>query len=68
MPICLDFELCYLFLQINNHSGPAVVMVTLVTDEKNPRTHAHELMGKHCQNGICVVNVHESPGPDSVVT
>ena len=32
-------------------------MVSLVTDEQVPRPHAHELVGKNCKNGICVVEM-----------
>ncbi len=32
-------------------------MVSLVTDEQVPRAHAHELVGKNCKNGICVVEM-----------
>ena len=44
-------------LQINRHKGPAKIMVTLVTDGKDPKPHAHELIGKNCQNGICSVTI-----------
>ncbi|ESO05712.1 hypothetical protein HELRODRAFT_77620, partial [Helobdella robusta] len=44
-------------VKINRYSGMARLEVTLVTDEKIPRHHAHELIGKNCENGKCVVNV-----------
>ena len=43
--------------QIRNYAGPCRIMVSLVTDEQVPRPHAHELVGKNCKNGICVVEM-----------
>ena len=43
--------------QIHNYSGNARVVVTLVTDEPVPRPHAHKLVGKHCNNGVCIVQL-----------
>lgn len=44
-------------LKIRNYSGSARVVVSLVTDEGVPRAHAHKLVGKNCQNGVCVMDV-----------
>ncbi|XP_064604065.1 nuclear factor NF-kappa-B p105 subunit-like [Liolophura sinensis] len=44
-------------VQIMNYKGPARIVVTLVTDNVVPKIHAHELVGKNCQNGICVVEL-----------
>ena len=45
-------------LQIHNYVGVAKIVVKLVTDEQPiPRPHAHELIGKNCNNGECMVEV-----------
>lgn len=43
--------------QINGYSGPARVVVTIVTDEDIPRPHAHKLVGKNCIDGNCIVEL-----------
>ncbi|XP_054846407.1 nuclear factor NF-kappa-B p105 subunit [Eublepharis macularius] len=50
-------------VKICNYVGPAKVIVQLVTNGKQPHLHAHSLVGKHCENGVCTVNV----GPKDVV-
>ncbi|XP_077156876.1 nuclear factor NF-kappa-B p105 subunit [Paroedura picta] len=51
-------------VKICNYVGPAKVIVQLVTNGKQPHLHAHSLVGKHCENGVCTVNA----GPkDNVV-
>ncbi|XP_053317513.1 nuclear factor NF-kappa-B p105 subunit isoform X2 [Spea bombifrons] len=51
-------------IKINNYIGDAKIIVQLVTNSKDVRLHAHSLVGKHCEDGICSVKV----GPkDSVV-
>ena len=46
--------------QIQNYQGRAKMVVSLVTDEQVPRPHAHELIGKNCKNGTCVVEINRS--------
>ncbi|XP_073445344.1 nuclear factor NF-kappa-B p105 subunit isoform X2 [Dendrobates tinctorius] len=49
---------------INNYVGQAKIIVQLVTNGKDVRLHAHSLVGKHCEDGICSISV----GPkDNVV-
>ncbi|XP_071954464.1 nuclear factor NF-kappa-B p105 subunit-like [Antedon mediterranea] len=43
--------------EIVNYKGVARIVVSLVTNEEMPRPHAHSLVGKHCTNGICSVQV-----------
>lgn len=50
--ISLDFGF---YVQINRYRGTARINVSLVTDGKDPKPHAHELIGKNCQNGTCSV-------------
>ncbi|KAL8206862.1 UNVERIFIED_CONTAM: Nuclear factor NF-kappa-B p105 subunit [Gekko kuhli] len=50
-------------VKICNYVGPAKVIVQLVTNGKQPHLHAHSLVGKHCENGICTVNA----GPKDTV-
>uniref|UniRef100_A0A8C8TJX9 Nuclear factor NF-kappa-B p105 subunit n=1 Tax=Peromyscus maniculatus bairdii TaxID=230844 RepID=A0A8C8TJX9_PERMB len=42
-------------VKICNYVGPAKVIVQLVTNGKNIHLHAHSLVGKHCEDGICTV-------------
>nr|KAG8543366.1 hypothetical protein GDO81_024833 [Engystomops pustulosus] len=44
-------------IKINNYVGQAKIIVQLVTNGKDVRLHAHSLVGKHCEDGICSVNV-----------
>ncbi|XP_056422435.1 nuclear factor NF-kappa-B p105 subunit isoform X2 [Hyla sarda] len=51
-------------IKINNYVGQAKIIVQLVTNGKDVRLHAHSLVGKHCEDGICSIAV----GPkDNVV-
>ncbi|XP_069341702.1 nuclear factor NF-kappa-B p105 subunit isoform X1 [Eulemur rufifrons] len=50
-------------VKICNYMGPAKVIVQLVTNGKNIHLHAHSLVGKHCEDGICTVNA----GPKDMV-
>ncbi|XP_076998787.1 nuclear factor NF-kappa-B p105 subunit isoform X1 [Tamandua tetradactyla] len=50
-------------VKICNYVGPAKVIVQLVTNGKNIHLHAHSLVGKHCEDGICTVNA----GPKDMV-
>lgn len=52
-----------LLTQICNYVGPAKVIVQLVTNGKNIHLHAHSLVGKHCEDGICTVTA----GPKDMV-
>ncbi|NXP61177.1 NFKB1 factor, partial [Chloropsis cyanopogon] len=42
-------------LQICNYVGPAKVIVQLVTNGKYVHLHAHSLVGKFCEDGVCTV-------------
>uniref|UniRef100_A0A8C9VK51 Nuclear factor of kappa light polypeptide gene enhancer in B-cells 1 n=1 Tax=Scleropages formosus TaxID=113540 RepID=A0A8C9VK51_SCLFO len=44
-------------VKICNYQGPARVVVQLVTASQEPHLHAHSLVGKQCDKGICVVNL-----------
>ncbi|NXU77174.1 NFKB1 factor, partial [Oreotrochilus melanogaster] len=50
-------------LQICNYVGPAKVIVQLVTNGKYVHLHAHSLVGKFCEDGVCTVNA----GPKDMV-
>ncbi|KAJ7327088.1 hypothetical protein JRQ81_016847 [Phrynocephalus forsythii] len=50
-------------VKICNYTGPAKVIVQLVTNGKHARLHAHSLVGKHCEQGVCTVNA----GPKDMV-
>lgn len=50
-------------VKICNYVGPAKVIVQLVTNGKSTHLHAHSLVGKHCEDGICTVTV----GPKDMV-
>ncbi|CAL1527447.1 unnamed protein product [Lymnaea stagnalis] len=47
----------YPSIKIENYTGAARVVVSLVTDEKTPRSHAHKLVGTNCKNGLCTVEL-----------
>ncbi|XP_066487736.1 nuclear factor NF-kappa-B p105 subunit [Tiliqua scincoides] len=50
-------------VKICNYIGPAKVIVQLVTNGKNAHLHAHSLVGKHCEHGVCTVTA----GPKDMV-
>ncbi|XP_074922326.1 nuclear factor NF-kappa-B p105 subunit isoform X4 [Chelonoidis abingdonii] len=50
-------------VKIFNYVGPAKVIVQLVTNGKNVHLHAHSLVGKYCEEGVCTVNA----GPKDMV-
>ncbi|KAM5194119.1 nuclear factor NF-kappa-B p105 subunit [Mantella aurantiaca] len=53
-------------IKIHNYSGNAKIIVQLVTngkDGKEVRLHAHSLVGRHCEDGVCSINV----GPKDMV-
>uniref|UniRef100_A0AAR2JBI1 RHD domain-containing protein n=1 Tax=Pygocentrus nattereri TaxID=42514 RepID=A0AAR2JBI1_PYGNA len=44
-------------VKICNYQGPARVVVQLVTNTKQPHLHAHSLVGKQCEKGICIADI-----------
>ncbi|NWU97338.1 NFKB1 factor, partial [Upupa epops] len=50
-------------VKICNYVGPAKVIVQLVTNGKYVHLHAHSLVGKFCEDGVCSVNA----GPKDMV-
>lgn len=51
------------FHQIYNYNGHAKIIVQLVTNGKDVRLHAHSLVGRHCEDGVCSINM----GPKDMV-
>lgn len=52
------FEICICAFQICNYQGPARVVVQLVTAlTPAPQLHAHSLVGKQCDKGICIADL-----------
>ncbi|XP_048826185.1 nuclear factor NF-kappa-B p105 subunit-like isoform X1 [Brienomyrus brachyistius] len=45
-------------VKICNYQGPARVVVQLVTFSQSPHLHAHSLVGKQCDKGICIADLH----------
>ncbi|XP_076454433.1 nuclear factor NF-kappa-B p105 subunit-like [Babylonia areolata] len=54
----------YPSIRVKNYTGPARVEVSLVTDENPPRIHAHKLVGKNCEDGVCRMDI---PSTASVI-
>lgn len=50
-------------IKIYNYSGHAKIIVQLVTNGKDVRLHAHSLVGRHCEDGVCSINM----GPKDMV-
>ncbi|NXL85091.1 NFKB1 factor, partial [Alectura lathami] len=50
-------------VKICNYVGPAKVIVQLVTNGKYVHLHAHSLVGKFCEDGVCTVNA----GPKDMI-
>uniref|UniRef100_A0A674BTL9 Nuclear factor of kappa light polypeptide gene enhancer in B-cells 1 n=1 Tax=Salmo trutta TaxID=8032 RepID=A0A674BTL9_SALTR len=50
-------ETLLLSLQICNYQGLARVVVQLVTNSKDAHLHAHSLVGKQCDKGICITDL-----------
>ncbi|XP_063774390.1 nuclear factor NF-kappa-B p105 subunit [Pseudophryne corroboree] len=50
-------------IKIHNYVGHAKIIVQLVTNGKDVRLHAHSLVGKHCEDGVCSINV----GPKDMI-
>ncbi|KAK6493235.1 nuclear factor NF-kappa-B p105 subunit-like [Huso huso] len=44
-------------VKICNYQGPAKIVVQLVTHSKEVHLHAHSLVGKQCDKGICVADL-----------
>uniref|UniRef100_H3CAH8 Nuclear factor kappa B subunit 1 n=1 Tax=Tetraodon nigroviridis TaxID=99883 RepID=H3CAH8_TETNG len=48
----------YPTINVNNYQGPARVVVQLVTAlHQSPQLHAHSLVGKQCEKGICTADL-----------
>ncbi|XP_056626427.1 nuclear factor NF-kappa-B p105 subunit isoform X1 [Triplophysa dalaica] len=43
-------------VKISNYQGAARVVVQLVTNNQPPHLHAHSLVGKQCEKGICIAD------------
>ncbi|XP_073457744.1 nuclear factor NF-kappa-B p105 subunit isoform X3 [Aquarana catesbeiana] len=50
-------------IRIYNYNGHAKIIVQLVTNGKDVRLHAHSLVGRHCEDGVCSINM----GPKDMV-
>ncbi|KAM9330490.1 nuclear factor NF-kappa-B p105 subunit [Gastrophryne carolinensis] len=50
-------------IKIHNYNGHAKIIVQLVTNSKDVRLHAHSLVGRHCEDGMCAINL----GPKDMV-
>ncbi|KAI5623109.1 BICD family-like cargo adapter 1 isoform X3 [Silurus asotus] len=44
-------------VKICHYHGPARIVVQLVTNSKQPHLHAHSLVGKQCDKGVCVAEL-----------
>ncbi|XP_033891205.3 nuclear factor NF-kappa-B p105 subunit-like isoform X2 [Acipenser ruthenus] len=44
-------------VKICNYQGPAKIVIQLVTHSKEVHLHAHSLVGKQCDKGICVADL-----------
>ncbi|GAB1598423.1 nuclear factor NF-kappa-B p105 subunit-like isoform X2 [Argonauta hians] len=53
----------YPTVQILNYEGPALIVVTLVTNDSVPRLHVHELVGKDCTKGNCIIQIPSAKNP-----
>ncbi|XP_072369089.1 nuclear factor NF-kappa-B p105 subunit-like [Scyliorhinus torazame] len=47
----------YPTVKIQNYTGPAKIVVQLVTIDEPPLLHVHSLVGRQCENGICVIQM-----------
>ncbi|XP_028815594.1 nuclear factor NF-kappa-B p105 subunit [Denticeps clupeoides] len=52
-------------VRICNYQGPARLVVQLVTNTQEPHLHAHSLVGKQCDKGICIADL---PAKDSIIS
>ncbi|XP_066280696.1 transcription factor p65-like isoform X1 [Branchiostoma lanceolatum] len=55
----------YPSIRLLNCSGPAMILVSLVTKDDPPKPHPHSLVGKGCIKGICKINVPDCGAPIS---
>ncbi|XP_078592663.1 transcription factor p65-like isoform X2 [Branchiostoma floridae x Branchiostoma japonicum] len=55
----------YPTIRLLNCSGPAMILVSLVTKDDPPKPHPHSLVGKGCIHGICKINVPDCGAPIS---
>nr|AFK25806.1 Rel-like protein [Branchiostoma belcheri] len=55
----------YPSIRLLNCSGPAMILVSLVTKDDPPKPHPHSLVGKGCIHGICKINVPDCRAPIS---
>ncbi|XP_061108272.1 nuclear factor NF-kappa-B p105 subunit-like [Conger conger] len=44
-------------VKVCNYQGPARIVVQLVTSTKDVHLHAHSLVGKQCEKGICITDL-----------
>ncbi|KAE8630728.1 hypothetical protein XENTR_v10000934 [Xenopus tropicalis] len=44
-------------IKIHNYVGQVKIIVQLITNSKDIRLHAHSLVGKNCEDGICSLTV-----------
>ncbi|XP_050405370.2 putative transcription factor p65 homolog [Patella vulgata] len=47
-------------IKIQNHRGPAIVVVSCVTKDSPYKPHPHCLVGKDCKKGVCTVKVKDT--------
>ncbi|XP_043559624.1 nuclear factor NF-kappa-B p105 subunit-like isoform X1 [Chiloscyllium plagiosum] len=47
----------YPTVKIHNYTGPVKIIVQLVTIDEPPLLHVHSLVGRQCENGICVIQM-----------
>ncbi|ESO85467.1 hypothetical protein LOTGIDRAFT_107626 [Lottia gigantea] len=50
----------YPTIKIQNHRGPAIVVVSCVTKDSPHKPHPHALVGKDCKKGVCTVKVKDT--------
>ncbi|XP_036406863.1 nuclear factor NF-kappa-B p105 subunit-like [Megalops cyprinoides] len=44
-------------VKVYNYQGPARVVVQLITSSKDAHLHAHSLVGKQCDKGVCIAEL-----------
>ncbi|KAG5845327.1 nuclear factor NF-kappa-B p105 subunit-like isoform X2 [Anguilla rostrata] len=44
-------------VKVCNYQGPARIVVQLVTSTKDVHLHAHSLVGKQCEKGVCIIDL-----------
>ena len=52
----------FLFAQIHNYRGQAIIVVSCVTKDAVPKCkpHPHSLVGRDCKKGVCTVRVKDA--------